>query len=187
MDVEPGSRLDLGDVLAVSRNGDMLFGRPVLEGARVVARVQDQIKDDKIIVFKYKRKVRYRRKKGHRQRYTRLLIMGVLLAGEDDALLDGEAQEISVSEIAVETQAPKSRRRRVPTKSPAESATPIEDSGVVVEEAEKVSKADASNADPRVTPEEPQKDEAEKPAPRPRRRPSSGKPPSMDLEPKGDV
>jgi large subunit ribosomal protein L21 len=49
----------------------------------VLAQVQAQGKDAKIIVFKYKRKVRYRRKKGHRQHYTRLAITSILVDGEE--------------------------------------------------------------------------------------------------------
>ena len=166
--VEPGSQLELGDVLAVSRDGDVLFGRPVLEGARVVTRVEDQVRDDKVLVFKFKRKVRYRRKKGHRQPYTRLLIRGVLLEGEDASLLDGAGQEVSAPETAVETAAPAPRRRRVPRKRPAQDEVPAEDSGDAIEQKS-------------------QQEVVEKPAPRPRRRPSSRKPTSIDVEPKGEV
>ena len=83
LQVEPGSSIELGDVLAVSKDDGVVFGSPVVANASVVANVQDQIKDDKITVFKYKRKVRYRVKRGHRQPYTRLAITGIMLDGED--------------------------------------------------------------------------------------------------------
>ncbi|NLM34017.1 MAG: 50S ribosomal protein L21, partial [Clostridiales bacterium] len=51
-----------------------VVGKPVVEGAKVVAKVVAQDKAKKIIVFKYKPKKDYRRKQGHRQPYTRLLI-----------------------------------------------------------------------------------------------------------------
>lgn len=83
LQVEPGSSIELGDVLAVSKDDGVVFGSPVVENATVLANVQDQIRDDKITVFKYKRKVRYRIKRGHRQPYTRLAITGIMLDGED--------------------------------------------------------------------------------------------------------
>ena len=52
----------------------MEVGRPTIDGARVMATSQGEGKARKIIVFKYKPKVRYRKKTGHRQLYTRLTI-----------------------------------------------------------------------------------------------------------------
>lgn len=68
------------DVLAVAADGEVTFGSPRVPGARVLAKVQAHYKDRKILVYKYKRKTRYRRKKGHRQQYTRLLIEGISVA-----------------------------------------------------------------------------------------------------------
>ena len=76
-----GSVTEFDQVLAVSADGEVNFGRPTVPGAKVVAEVQAQYKDRKIIVFKYKRKTRYRRMKGHRQNYTRLLIQDIQAGG----------------------------------------------------------------------------------------------------------
>ena len=65
---------EFGNVLAVSDGGEVTFGSPYVPGARVLAQVQSHYQDKKIIVFKYKPKTRYRRKKGHRQKYTLLKI-----------------------------------------------------------------------------------------------------------------
>ena len=70
---------EFGNVLAVSDGGEVTFGSPYVPGARVLAQVQSHYKDKKIIVFKYKRKTRYRRKKSHRQNYTRLFIQDIQL------------------------------------------------------------------------------------------------------------
>jgi len=75
---EPGSRIDLGAVLLVSDGANVTVGQPTVAGARVVAQVLDEIKGKKIIVFKYKSKVRYRRKTGHRQRYSRVLVRDIV-------------------------------------------------------------------------------------------------------------
>ena len=74
---DEGTITELDNVLAVSRDGEMRFGTPNVPGARVIARVQSHYKDRKIIVYKYKAKTRYRRKRGHRQNYTRILIQGI--------------------------------------------------------------------------------------------------------------
>ena len=79
--LEVGSVTEFDQVLAVSDNGEVNFGTPTVAGAKVVAEVQSQYKDRKIIVFKYKAKTRYRRMRGHRQNYTRLLIQDIQAGG----------------------------------------------------------------------------------------------------------
>ena len=97
MPVDPGALIEMGEVLAISRDGNLQLGRPLVAGARVVAQVQAQTRDRKIIVFKYKRKVRYRRKRGHRQAYTRLAIRELLLEGEEPAEITDDLQETAVA------------------------------------------------------------------------------------------
>ena len=79
--LDVGSIAEFEEVLAVSENGQVNFGSPTLSGAKVTAEVQSHYKDRKVIVFKYKSKTRYRRKQGHRQNYTRLLIQGIQSGG----------------------------------------------------------------------------------------------------------
>lgn len=75
LNAEVESTVELNDVLVVSKdNGELVVGKPVVEGAKVTAKVLAQGKDKKVIVFKYKRKKDYRRKQGHRQAYTKLQI-----------------------------------------------------------------------------------------------------------------
>jgi large subunit ribosomal protein L21 len=71
---EVDATVELGNVLAVGKEDGLVVGKPVVEGANVVAKVLGQGKAKKIIVFKYKRKKDYRRKQGHRQPYTKLQI-----------------------------------------------------------------------------------------------------------------
>jgi large subunit ribosomal protein L21 len=77
--LEKGSQVELDRVLLVADGEDRLVGRPLVEGAKVVAEALGDEKEDKVIVFKYKPKVRYRRKKGHRHIYTKLAIKQILL------------------------------------------------------------------------------------------------------------
>ena len=72
-----GSVTELEEVLAVSEDGELKVGSPTVPGARVLAEVQQIAKDRKVMVFRYLAKKRYRRKKGHRQTYTRLLIQDI--------------------------------------------------------------------------------------------------------------
>ena len=68
------STVELNEVLAVETEDGIKIGTPVVEGAKVIAKVAAQGKAKKVIVFKYKSKKDYRRKNGHRQPYTKLVI-----------------------------------------------------------------------------------------------------------------
>ena len=75
LNAEVDSTVELTEVLAVAKeNGEFVVGQPVVEGAKVLAKVVNQGKAKKIIVFKYKAKKDYRRKQGHRQPYTKIVI-----------------------------------------------------------------------------------------------------------------
>ena len=69
IDAEPGTAISIDTVLMISDNS-VKVGNPYLAGAKVSATVESHEKDDKIIVFKYKPKKDYRRKLGHRQKYS---------------------------------------------------------------------------------------------------------------------
>ena len=77
--VEAGEQVELNEVLMVSSDDQVTVGDPLVAGARVTATVVDQHRGDKIIVFKYKPKKRYRRKMGHLQDLTRLSINAITL------------------------------------------------------------------------------------------------------------
>ena len=80
LDADEGSTVELTDVLLVSDDGGLRQGSPLVDGARVVARVVKQTRGRKIIVFKYKSKTRYRKKTGHRQWLTRVQITDIVSA-----------------------------------------------------------------------------------------------------------
>jgi len=69
-----GDHVDLTDVLLVADGEDVKVGQPVLEGAKVVAKIAEQGRAKKVLVFKKKRRKGYRVKRGHRQFYTALKI-----------------------------------------------------------------------------------------------------------------
>jgi large subunit ribosomal protein L21 len=74
---EVGSQVTFDKVLMVADGENVRVGRPLLEKAAVLASIVEQDKAKKIIVFKYKRRKRYRRKQGHRQPYTAIRIDGI--------------------------------------------------------------------------------------------------------------
>lgn len=73
--IQEGDSIELDEVLlVVPDSGDPHIGKPLVEGAKVKATCVSQYRARKILVWKYKPKQRYRRRRGHRQYYTRLRI-----------------------------------------------------------------------------------------------------------------
>ena len=71
---EVGEQVELDEVLLVANGSGTQIGRPLVEGAKVKATVTRQAKGRKVIIYKYRPSKRYRRRRGHRQHYTRLRI-----------------------------------------------------------------------------------------------------------------
>jgi large subunit ribosomal protein L21 len=84
-----GDTVELDKVYLVADGPKVTLGKPIVAGAKVVATVVGDGKKDKVIVFKYKPKTRYRRKKGHCQPYTSLAIKEIVLAKGRRAKKDG--------------------------------------------------------------------------------------------------
>lgn len=74
LDVQPGDRLTLDQVLMVSDGNEVRVGTPLVPNAQVTAVVLEQGRDKKIVVYKYKRRKNYRKKQGHRQPYTKIKV-----------------------------------------------------------------------------------------------------------------
>ncbi len=79
MDAEPGSTVTFDEVLLTSDGETIVAGTPTVKGAKVTAEVVGDIKGDKLYVFKFKRRKNYRRKTGHRQKYTAVRITDLTL------------------------------------------------------------------------------------------------------------
>jgi len=82
--VAEGNTVELDRVLLIANGDKVTVGTPLIEGVKVIATSKGEGKAKKIIVFKYKPKVRYRKKTGHRQLYTSLAI---------DKIIEPEAAE----------------------------------------------------------------------------------------------
>lgn len=74
LDAQDGDTVTFDKVLACGGDDEFKIGTPVVDGASVEAKVLEQGKAKKVIVFKYKSKKDYRKKQGHRQPYTKVVI-----------------------------------------------------------------------------------------------------------------
>ncbi|MFV9506186.1 MAG: 50S ribosomal protein L21 [Oscillochloridaceae bacterium umkhey_bin13] len=77
-EAEAGTLIELGEVLMIGNGDQVQVGTPTIAGAKVQAEVLGVRKGDKIVVFRYRNKKRYRRRTGHRQRYTQVKINAIL-------------------------------------------------------------------------------------------------------------
>ncbi len=91
LNIAAGDKVELDKVLLLAEGEKVTVGTPTVSGAKVMATSQGEHKGDKVIVFKFKSKVHYRKKTGHRQIYTRLAIDSIVQPGE------GEKSEVMAS------------------------------------------------------------------------------------------
>ena len=77
MDVEVGQAVDFDKVLLVSDKDKFAVGKPYVDGARVSAEVLFHGKADRIAVFKFKKRTKYRKSAGHRQQFTEVKIKSI--------------------------------------------------------------------------------------------------------------
>ncbi len=85
LDAEEGSKLNFDNVLLLDDEKNVTIGAPAINGASVEAKVLKHLKGDKVIVFKKKRRKGYRKKNGHRQYLTEILIEGISASGSKPA------------------------------------------------------------------------------------------------------
>jgi large subunit ribosomal protein L21 len=102
---EEGATIELGEVLLIAEDGSVTIGTPMIEGARVLAQVEQQGRSPKIIVFNYKSKVRTRKKQGHRQAFTKLTVQEILRPGEEAKAKPPRARRKAAEEEAEEPEA----------------------------------------------------------------------------------
>jgi large subunit ribosomal protein L21 len=98
---EKGRKINFDQILLIEDEGRVLVGTPVVENAVVRAEVVENIKGDKVLIFKKKRRKQYRRTKGHRQELTKVRIEKI----HPDAKLVPE-DELRVETLLVRTAAP---------------------------------------------------------------------------------
>jgi large subunit ribosomal protein L21 len=89
---EEGSKVTFDNVLLLEDGSNITIGAPAIDGATVEAKVVKHLKGDKVIVFKKKRRKGYRKKNGHRQYLTELLIEGIISSGAKKVAEKAEAK-----------------------------------------------------------------------------------------------
>ena len=100
---EEGSKVSFDKVLLLDDNGNITLGAPAIEGASVEAKVLQHLKGDKVIVFKKKRRKGYKKRNGHRQYLTQILIEGIVATGAKKVAPKAEA-------VKAEAKAPKAEK-----------------------------------------------------------------------------
>jgi large subunit ribosomal protein L21 len=102
---EEGSKVSFDKVLLLDDNGTITLGAPAIEGASVEAKVLQHLKGDKVIVFKKKRRKGYKKRNGHRQYLTQIVIESI--AATDGKKVAPKKEEAPKAENLVEEKAPK--------------------------------------------------------------------------------
>jgi len=105
---EEGSKISFDKVLLLDDNGNVTLGAPAIEGASVEAKVLQHLKGDKVIVFKKKRRKGYKKRNGHRQYLTQIVIEGISATGAKKAAPKKAVVEVEAP--AVEEEAPKVKK-----------------------------------------------------------------------------
>lgn len=77
LNAQEGAAVEFDQVLMIDNDGDVKIGAPLIEGAKVTAKVLGHLKGDKVIVFKKKRRKGYRKKNGHRQYLSQIQIESI--------------------------------------------------------------------------------------------------------------
>lgn len=122
LDAEPGDRVTFDHVLLAHRDDKIIVGQPSLDGAAVAVEVIRHGRDDKIVVFKMKRRKGYRRKQGHRQGFTEVRVTDI------DFGKGKSASRKAPAETKAAKPAPKKAAKAAPEKAakPAPKAEVVE-------------------------------------------------------------
>ncbi|MCW2117895.1 50S ribosomal protein L21 [Flavobacterium sp. 7A] len=102
---EEGSKISFDKVLLLDDNGNITLGAPAIEGASVEAKVLQHLKGDKVIIFKKKRRKGYKKRNGHRQYLTQIVIEGITASGAKKA-----TKKAAVEASTEEAPAPKVKK-----------------------------------------------------------------------------
>lgn len=108
LSAQPEEKVTIESVLLLQHNGEVNIGQPIVTGASVEGTVLRHLRGRKVLVYKMKPKKKTRKKRGHRQEITRLMINsislnGQVLADEEQAITPTEVSTIDVSAVAVPT------------------------------------------------------------------------------------
>jgi large subunit ribosomal protein L21 len=108
---EEGSKVSFDKVLLLDDKGNVTLGAPAIEGASVEAKVLQHLKGDKVIVFKKKRRKGYKKRHGHRQYLTQIVIEGITVGGAKKAAAPKKEKVVAEAPATEEAKpAPKAKK-----------------------------------------------------------------------------
>ena len=108
---EEGSKVSFDKVLLLDDNGSVTLGAPAIEGASVEAKVLQHLKGDKVIIFKKKRRKGYKKRNGHRQYLTQIVIEGITVGGAKKAVAPKKEKVVAEAPATEEAKpAPKAKK-----------------------------------------------------------------------------
>ena len=113
---EEGTKVSFDKVYLLDDNGKITIGAPAIEGASVEAKVLKHLKGDKVIVFKKKRRKGYKKKNGHRQYLTQIIIENISLSALKKAVAKKETIEILEEDVTTEETAVSKAKKSPKTK-----------------------------------------------------------------------
>jgi large subunit ribosomal protein L21 len=133
LSIEAGQKVGFDEVLLIEDGESVLVGTPILENALVRAEVVETYKDEKVLVFKKKRRKQFRRTRGHRQQLTKVRVEGIYAdksaapaekapRPKPEAVVREKAPEAKVVAGAPEKAAPAPKKPAVKVKKPARGA-----------------------------------------------------------------
>jgi large subunit ribosomal protein L21 len=140
LEATEGSSVEFDKVLLIDNDGKITVGSPVIDGARVAAKVISHLQGDKVIVFKKKRRKGYRKLNGHRQQLTELLIQNVLGKGEKLSAEDAKLEMAGIRELQERSRLKKSPKVWGTTEEEAEPEEEIVEEVVEAKPAKKTRK-----------------------------------------------
>jgi len=177
---DAGTSITFDRVLLVGDGETLMVGTPVVDGASVSATVLGEALGPKLVIFKFKQKVKYRRTTGHRQHMTRVRIDEISAAGKTSKAerptktTAPKAEASKATETAEATEAPKPRRSRATTAKTTTAKTTTAEAATTTKRTtarKTAAKPEASAAD--ATPEA--ATEADAPKPKRTRKPAASK------------
>jgi large subunit ribosomal protein L21 len=108
---EEGSKVSFDKVLLLDDKGNVTLGAPAIEGASVEAKVLQHLKGDKVIIFKKKRRKGYKKRNGHRQYLTQIVIEGITVGGAKKATAPKKEKVVAEAPATEEAKpAPKAKK-----------------------------------------------------------------------------
>ena len=101
LDAEVGAQVELNDIALLAGGPETLIGKPIIDGARVLGKVIAAGRTRRIVVYKYKPKKGYHRRRGHRQHFHEVLVQQILSPGDEPREPTERQQDLAADAVAM--------------------------------------------------------------------------------------